>query len=197
MITRGGPGGFARCARQLRARRAGRTPVSWPDLLDRSAQQLTDLGVRARSPFDLERFLKDIVQLRGGREIVLTPISVRPGAVTVCGYCLTLAEWDHVFYAQSRSRLHRTHNAVHELAHLVLSHGSVAPLTAAGQGDSEPRRADWLGLAEAGYSERSEDEADAAAAILLGSWQDAPAARSWVAQSRLSRGADRLGDAYA
>jgi hypothetical protein len=157
---------------------------------------LTDLGVRARAPFDLERFVKDLMQLRGGREIVLTPISVRAGAATVCGYCLTLAEWDHVFYAQSRSRLHRTHNAVHELSHLMLGHGSVAPLAVADPAAGRRRRADWLGLAEAGYSERSEDEADAAAAILLGSWQES-APRSWVAQSRLSRGAARLADAYA
>jgi Zn-dependent peptidase ImmA (M78 family) len=135
----------------------------------------------------------DLVQLRDGREIVLTPISVRSGAATVCGYCLITADRDHVYYAQSRSRLHRTHNAVHELAHLVLGHRSVAPLVA--PGDSADRRRAWLGLVDNSYSERSEAEADAAAAILLGSWHEAPP-RTWAAHSSLSRGAARLADAY-
>jgi hypothetical protein len=194
MITGGGRGAFARCTRQVLAQRIRATSPSWPDLLDRSASTLAGLGVRPRSPFDLERFLRELVQLRGGREIVLTPISVRSGGATVCGYCLTTAERDHVYYAQSRSRLHRTHNAVHELAHLLLDHRSVAPLTAPG-GPTDRRRA-WLGVADIGYSERSEDEADAAAAILLGSWHETTP-RTWVAHSALSRGAARLADAYS
>ncbi|WP_214407317.1 hypothetical protein [Pseudonocardia lacus] len=125
---------------------------------------------------------------------MLTPISVRSGSATVCGYCLTMADRDHVYYAQSRSRLHRTHNAVHELAHLLLGHGSVAPL-AAPNAPAE-RRGGWLGIAEAGYSERSEDEADAAAAVLLGDWRGS-APRTWSAHAALSRGAARLADAYA
>ena len=193
MITRVGVGAFARHTRRTRSPRAQQAPPSWSDLLDRSAQALADAGVRTRSPFDLERFVGELVQLRGGREIVLTPISVLPGPATVCGYCLTMADRDHVYYAQSRSRLHRTHNAVHELAHLVLEHRSVAPLAVAG-GAAERRRA--RAGAEAGYSERCEDEADAAAAILLGSWHD-PAPRTWAAHSALSRGAARLADAYA
>ena len=194
MIVRGGRGAFARGGRQLLAQRVRATSPSWPDLLEDSARRLAGLGVRPRSPFDLERFLHELVQLRGGREIVLTPISVRSGTATVCGYCLTTADRDHVYYAQSRSRLHRTHNAVHELAHLLLGHRSVAPLAAPG-GSTDRRRA-WLGLAEAGYSERSEDEADAAAAILLGSWHETTP-RTWVAHSTLSRGAARLADAYS
>jgi hypothetical protein len=191
MSAGGGAGLFARCARQMRVQRPVAASRSWPELLDRSAQKLADLGVRTRSPFDLERFLDELVQLRGGREIRLTPISVRAGAATVCGYCLVLADRDHVFYAQSRSRLHRTHNAVHELAHLLLGHGSVAPL-APGAGP----RTSWLGLADAGYSQTCEEEADAAAAVLLGDWHQ-PSRRSWVGQSALRRGADRLADAYA
>ncbi len=194
MITLGGRGAFARCTRQVLAQRARATSPSWSDLLDHSASTLAGLGVRPRSPFDLDRFLRELVQLRDGREIVLTPISVRSGGATVCGYCLTTADRDHVYYAQSRSRLHRTHNAVHELAHLLLDHRSVAPL-AAPDGPGDRRRA-WLGVADIGYSERSEDEADAAAAILLGSWHEATP-RTWVAHSALSRGAARLADAYS
>jgi hypothetical protein len=154
---------------------------------------LAALGIRTRSPFDLERLVNDLMQLRGGREILLTPIMVGAGAATACGYCLKLADRDHVFYTQSRSRLHRTHNAVHELAHLMLGHGPVAPL---GVATADAHSPDWLGGATAAYSERSEDEADAAAAILLGSWQEPAPRRSWVARSRLS-GAARLADAYA
>jgi hypothetical protein len=192
MISRGGPGRFTRCTRQMWTRQGSpRTPapMSWVDLLDHSAQKLNDLGVQVPAPFHLEQFLEHLVQLRG-RQIVLTPISVRADSTTVCGYCLTLARWDHVFYTQSRSPLHRTHNAVHELAHLVLGHRSVAPLTGAAD------RSSWLGLADTGYSERAEDEADAAAAVLLGRWQES-APRSWVAHSTMRRGSVRLADAYA
>lgn len=196
MISRGGPGRFTRCTRQMWTRQTSRpatAPLSWLDLLDQSAQKLNDLGIHVPAPFDMDRFLKHLMQLRG-REIVLTPISVRADSTTVCGYCLTLARWDHVFYNQSRSPLHRTHNAVHELAHLMLGHRSVAPLTLAGRTASEqPGR---LGTTDAGYSERAEDEADAAAAILLGRWQES-APRSWVAHSTMRRGSVRLADAYA
>jgi hypothetical protein len=193
MIGRSAAGAFGRYARGIRPRRTGDSPRSWPDMLDHSAQRLAELGIRTRGPFDLDRFLAELVQLRDGREIVLSPISVRAGSVTVCGYCLILERWDHVFYAQSRSRLHRTHNAVHELAHLLLGHASVAPLPPAGT--RAEQEAGWLGVADLGYSERSEDEADAAAAVLLGAWRE-PARRSWAAHSALRRGAARLGDAY-
>jgi hypothetical protein len=183
--------------RQMWPQRHRSSALSWLDLLDQSAEKLHDLGVSAPTPFDLEKFLRQLMQLRG-RQIVLTPISVRADSGTVCGYCLKLARWDHVFYTQSRSPLHRTHNAVHELAHLVLGHSSVGPLTRTGHGgvpvpDQQPS---WLGLADAGYSERCEDEADAAAAILLGRWQET-APRSWVAHSTMRRGSVRLADAYA
>jgi hypothetical protein len=164
-------------------------PRSWLDLVDRSAQRLAELGISAPVPFDLDRFSRQLVQLRG-RQIVLTPISVRADSATVCGYCLALADWDHVFYARSRSPLHSMHNAVHELAHLALGHTSVAPLPRPGSGPDS-----WLGLATADYSTRCEDEADAAAAVLLGRWQR-PASRSWVRHSTLGRGPARLADAF-
>lgn len=201
MISRSGPGGFARRSRQMWTRqmwpqRTRAVALSWLDLLDESASKLNALGVTAPTPFDLETFLRQLMQLRG-RQIVLTPISVRADSTTVCGYCLKLARWDHVFYTQSRSPLHRTHNAVHELAHLVLGHSSVGPLTGPVPAlAADQLQPSWLGLAAAGYSERCEDEADAAAAILLGRWQET-APRSWVAHSMMRSGSVRLADAYA
>jgi hypothetical protein len=194
MISRGGPGGFTRGTRRLLTQRHHSAPRSWLDLVDRSAQRLAELGLTAPVPFDLDRFSRQLVQLRG-RQIVLTPISVRAHSATVCGYCLALADRDHVFYTRSRSPLHSMHNAVHELAHLALGHGSVAPLDGRDPGD-DPERAGWLGLATVGYSERCEDEADATAAVLLGRWQR-PAPRSWVRHSTLGRGPARLADAFA
>ena len=217
MISRGGPGGFRRCSRQMWIRQT-RTPsvrrrspalspptlaspalaspaLSWLDLLDQSAGKLNELGVTAPTPFDLETFLRQLIHLRG-RQIVLTPIAVRADSTTVCGYCLKLARWDHVFYTRSRSPLHRTHNAVHELAHLVLGHRSVAPLARPDPYPADQPSDGWLGMADGSYSKRCEDEADAAAAILLGRWQDS-APRSWVAHSTTRRGSVRLADAYA
>jgi hypothetical protein len=193
MISRGGPGAFARSARRALTQRHREPPRSWLDLVDRSAQRLGELGISAPVPFDLDRFSRRLGQLRG-RQIVLTPISVRAGSATVCGYCLTLADWDHVFYARSRSPLHSMHNAVHELAHLALGHASVAPLPRSGAG-SDSADEGWLGLATADYSTRCEDEADAAAAVLLGRWQR-PAPRSWARHSTLGRGPARLADAF-
>jgi hypothetical protein len=195
MISRGGPGAFARSSRRALTQRHRRSPRSWSDLVDRCAHELAGLGISAPVPFDLDRFSHQLVQLRG-RQIVLTPISVRPGAATICGFCLTLADRDHVFYARSRSPLHSTHNAVHELAHLVLGHASVAPLPPPG-----PAGDGWLGLATAEYSARCEDEADAAAAVLLGRWQRPGPDRhagpgGWVRHSALGRGPARLADAF-
>src|SRR5687767_12251936 len=101
MISSGGVGRrFLRCPRKKwTQRRTARQ--SWLDLLDQSAQRLDDLGVAAPNPFDLERFLGQLMQLRG-REILLTPISIRAHSATVCGYCLRLVDRDHVFYTHSR-----------------------------------------------------------------------------------------------
>jgi hypothetical protein len=189
MISRGGPGGFVRGARRMLTLSHRAAAPSWLELVDRSAQRLAELGISAPVPFDLDGFSRRLGQLRG-RPIVLTPISVRAGSATVCGFCLAHADWDHVFYARSRSPLHSTHNAVHELAHLALGHSSVAPLGAPGTGSRS-----WLGLATAEYSTRCEDEADAAAAVLLGRWQR-PAVRSWARHSTLGRGPARLADAF-
>lgn len=195
MISWGGPGRFTRCTRQILAQRHRSAPSSWLDLLDRSARRLDDLGVTAPVPFDLEQLSGQLMQLRG-RQIVLTPISVRPDSATVCGYCLTLADRDHVFYTRVRSPLHSAHNAVHELAHLALGHGSVGPLTGQDPAQCSDQATGWLGLASTGYSERCEDEADAAAAVLLGH-RRRPAPRSGVRHSTLPRGSAGLADAYA
>jgi hypothetical protein len=197
MISRGGSGGFARRGRRVLTQRHDDAPRSWLELVDRSAQRLGALGISAPVPFDLDTFSRQLVQLRG-RPIVLTPISVRANSATVCGYCLALADRDHVFYARSRSPLHSMHNAVHELAHLALGHTSVAPLAFP---DGALDRPVLPGPAlddpatSADYSIRCEDEADAAAAVLLGSWQR-PAPRSWVRHSTLGRGPARLADAF-
>jgi hypothetical protein len=190
MISRGGPGAFVRGSRRTLTQRHHRAPRSWLDLVDRSAQELGELGISAPVPFDLDRFSRRLGQLRG-RQIVLTPIAVRPGPATVCGYCLTLTDRDHVFYARTGSPLHTLHNAVHELAHLALGHASVAPLPRPGTGHDSR-----LGPAAADCSTRCEDEADAAAAVLLGRWQH-PAPVSRARCAALGRGPARLADAFA
>jgi hypothetical protein len=190
MISRSGPGAFTRSSRRVLTQRHRRTPRSWVDLVDRCAQRLDELGISAPVPFDLDRFSGQLGEMRG-RQIVLTPISIRANSATVCGYCLVLADRDHVFYARSRSALHSMHNAVHELAHLALGHSSVAPLAHPGSGPDSR-----VALADADYSTRCEDEADATAAVLLGRWQRA-APRSWVRHSALGRGPARLADAFA
>jgi hypothetical protein len=190
MISRGGPGAFTRGSRRALTQRHRRGAQSWLDLVDRTALKLGELGISAPVPFDLDRFSRQLVQLRG-RQIVLTPISVRPGPATVCGYCLTLADRDHVFYARSESPLHTLHNAVHELAHLALGHASVAPLPRPGAGHDGR-----LAPATADCSTRCEDEADAAAAVLLGRWQH-PAPVGRARRAAPGREPARLADAFA
>lgn len=151
-------------------------------------------------PFSLDDLVRQL-ERRNGRPVVLTPVSVPADGVTVCGKCLRFSHYDHVFYAETLSPLHGTHNAVHEIAHLILEHRAVAPLAWSaldpGQhGDSDGVEAVMasLGVTGAGYAETAEHEADAMAAVLLGKWQDS-APQRWVSTSALRVVGDRLVDA--
>jgi hypothetical protein len=175
-------------------------PRRWSDVLDRCADVLAQQGLLdLDEAFDLDRFTERLA-LRRGRPIHLTPIWLPSfDKATVCGVCISTAQADHVFYADTLSALHRTHNAVHELAHLILEHRSVAPLARPTLGPSWVGSAEsatsWLSAAGSSYSEQAEDEADAAAAVLLCRWQTR-APQRWVSSSIMRLGAERLADMF-
>ncbi|MGW8763458.1 hypothetical protein ACWGN5_13255 [Streptomyces sp. NPDC055815] len=48
----------------------------------------------------------------------------------MCGLLVSLGDADHIFYESSTNALHQKHIILHELAHLLLGHGSTADDTA-------------------------------------------------------------------
>lgn len=188
-----------RRAAEPEAQHTAGTP-RWPELLQSCAARLHELGVSAPDPFDLDEFVDHLCDLRGGRKIQLWPFWLPPGGETVCGRSIVLHGYDVVYYAHGLSQLATMHNAVHELAHLILGHNSVVGLTRSGPEaalapDAELERA----LADSGIAldddpDQAEREAEATAAVLLGRW-DEPAPRPWAARSALRLGAGRLADA--
>lgn len=167
----------------------GRSDPRWARLLDRCARVLDAQRIAVPEPFDLNEFTAGLAQRRG-RPIRLTRIRLPAAEATVCGLCFGHGRTDCVYYTETLSSLHRSHNAVHELSHLVLGHESVAPRT--GDGLDTPVEW-WFAGVEATYSAQSEEEADAMAAVVLSG--SAPRPRRWVSSSAVRAGAGRLSDA--
>ncbi|TVT58472.1 hypothetical protein FNH05_06565 [Amycolatopsis rhizosphaerae] len=69
-------------------------------------------------PFDQDRFLAGIAELRG------RPIEVLPSAVEVpCGLLVSTDATDYILAPGNTSSLHRQHIVFHEIAHLLCGHG--------------------------------------------------------------------------
>jgi hypothetical protein len=168
-------------------------------LVERVSAELAHQGVELPVPFDLET-LRRTVERKRQRPLHMNPISLPAGASTVCGVCICTAEADLVFYGETISELHRTHNAVHELGHLLLGHRSIAALSRPSLGSawagSAQLTTSWLGNTTRTYGDQAEREADAVAELALGRWDDA--VRSpWSQASVIRAGASRLGIALS
>lgn len=138
------------------------TAESWPDLLTRARQQLTQLGLDLPLQDVVHDFRRALERSRAGRPIRLVPMAVAASdAGVLCGLYLGASTTDFVFFAITPSALHMVHNQVHELAHLMFGHGRVA----------------------AGLDRQAEAEAEAVATVLLGRWGDhAPVRMSSILQ---------------
>lgn len=175
-------------------------PPRWSDVLRRCEQVLSQQGLLpGPGTFDLDEFTEQL-QLSRRRPIHLTPVRMPADSeATVCGVCISSARADYVFYAHTLSALHSTHNAVHELCHLVFGHRSVAPLARPSLASTWARSiedtATWLGGREPSYDRNAELEADAAAGLLL-SRSEVRAPQEWISSSIMHVGASRLLDAF-
>lgn len=85
----------------------------------RYAAMIADLDVP--QPFDLSQFLAQVAARRG-RKIFVHPFTSGPGIP--CGLWLSTARADHIFHEAGTTPWHRTHIAMHEVAHILLGHGS-------------------------------------------------------------------------
>ena len=78
-------------------------------------------GLDIPRPFDLDVLLARVAASRG-RKIYLHSMVSGPGIP--CGLWLGTAKADHIFTEAGTSPWHRTQIAVHELAHMLLGHGT-------------------------------------------------------------------------
>ncbi|MEE1929530.1 hypothetical protein V1J52_15285 [Streptomyces sp. TRM 70351] len=74
-------------------------------------------------PFDLDALCGRIAARRG-RPLRLVPLEGAPDGSTPCGVWVATAASDLIFYEPATSAVHRLQIVLHELAHLLLGHGS-------------------------------------------------------------------------
>lgn len=172
---------WARCAGESAEERP---PPHWNGLLARSRRALDELGLVVPEPFDLDAFVAEVERVRG-RRLLLRKFRITPDRTTHCGYVVLLPrrDYDVVCYLDALSARSTVHNAVHELAHLLLGHSGVRVGVSAAAGAA---------LATAGPEE---SEADALAAVVLGHWDARPPAR-WPSPAGTALAAARAREAF-
>jgi hypothetical protein len=86
----------------------------------RRCKDLVD-SLEIPSPFDLGEFVAAVAKRRG-RPIVLREMALPRGGM--CGLVVSAPAQDLIVYAKHTSRTHQRHIVSHELAHLLLEHGT-------------------------------------------------------------------------
>jgi|SRR5690606_13227247 len=182
----------------------------WSQLLSRCSARLAELDIlRPDEPFDLEVFRSRLADRRG-RPIYMTAIRLpplrrphprdgEPMEETLCGIHFSTELADHVYYTETLSPLHAAHNAVHELAHLIMGHQSTAPLarpSLGGWAAAADSVQEWLAGLRSSYREMDEIEAEAMAAVVLSERVRDGVPRRFVSSSMMRLGSDRLADAW-
>ncbi|MCX4586282.1 ImmA/IrrE family metallo-endopeptidase [Streptomyces sp. NBC_01481] len=95
---------------------------AWSDFIARCARILN--GLEGAQPPTVEELCQAIARQRG-RSLTLSPLPRHAGdSAGVCGLWVGLRDSDHIFYEASTSGLHQRHIILHELAHLLLDHGT-------------------------------------------------------------------------
>ncbi|MFI7503644.1 hypothetical protein ACIBVL_35255 [Streptomyces sp. NPDC049687] len=74
-------------------------------------------------PFDLDALCEGIAARRG-RPLRLVPLEGAPNSSMPCGVLVATETSDLIFYEPATSALHKLQIVLHELAHLLLDHGS-------------------------------------------------------------------------
>ncbi|MFE0701830.1 hypothetical protein [Streptomyces sp. NPDC058872] len=143
---------------------------SWRDFDMRCARILD--GLRLDRPQTVDELCRTISERRG-RTLTLSPLPAGAGRTSgVCGLLLSLGDTDHIFYESSTHGLHQKHIILHEIAHLLLDHGSTEGETAslgverlfAGLDPSMVRR--LLARGRTDYSQVQEREAELLATLI-------------------------------
>lgn len=131
----------------------------------RHAAIIRDLEIPV--PFDLGLFVAWL-QRRRGRGIRLCPF--RSGADMPCGFWVSTAEADCIYYEMATSPFHQTHIVMHEFAHMLLDHRRRTPTW---QGiarllapDLDPALIRLI-LGRGTYGAREEEEAETLASLIL------------------------------
>lgn len=119
-------------------------------------------------PFDLDQFLAQVAARRS-RMIFVYPFTSGPGIP--CGLWLSTATADHIFCEAGTTPWHRTHIALHELAHILLGHDSAASgglsLADVLAPDVSPALAQIV-LGRSIYTTAEERDAETLASLVLG-----------------------------
>ncbi|GAA4554876.1 hypothetical protein GCM10023175_53970 [Pseudonocardia xishanensis] len=150
----------------------GEVLPAWSEALQHCVKVLTEKDLLTSGPFDLDTFIARL-ERHEGRRIHMTPIQQPAGArSSICGLSVLRPDKYAVYYIDSHSSLHQSHNKLHELAHQILGHNRPG---------------------NAGGTDAQEQEADAMAAVLLGSWREPPPPR-WATTSDVQLNADRTID---
>ncbi|MDT3397277.1 ParH-like protein [Streptomyces sp. B1866] len=79
-------------------------------------------------PFDVDEMLRLLAEQRG-RAIHLVPWKLP--ADSLCGMWAATPSADYLFYEQDTTPAHQDHIKLHEMGHMLLSHGPNRPLRAA------------------------------------------------------------------
>jgi hypothetical protein len=135
-------------------------------------------GIEVPRRFELDGFVNTLEQLRG-RRLQLNAVSLPVDEATFCGCCIPGENADHVYYPAGRSPVHRLHNVLHELSHLIWDHLPVVP----------PISAMAAGISA--YDPDTEDQAEAMAGVILGHSPDL-AARERSAHTAVRVTAERI-----
>jgi len=142
--------------------RGGRVPI---ESTERHVAILRDLDIPA--PFDLGLFVSWLQRQRG-RNIQLCPF--RSGADMPCGFWVSTAEADYIYYEAATTPFHQTHIVMHEIAHILLGHRDrtrtwqgVARLLAP---DLDPALIRLI-LGRGAYGAAEEEEAETLASLIL------------------------------
>ncbi|MEV5281261.1 hypothetical protein [Streptomyces sp. NPDC051994] len=126
-------------------------------------------------PFTTQRFLDNLAHGRG-RPIVVLPLPGISGVGAPSGLWIATASTDYVCHEQKTSPLHQQQIILHECAHMLFGHRTVADPEGTERllpdlGPSLIRRA----LARSAYDSQQEAEAETLASMLLQAGHDEPA----------------------
>ncbi|CAL9437259.1 ImmA/IrrE family metallo-endopeptidase [Streptomyces sp. enrichment culture] len=97
---------------------------TWADFRARCDSILDGLPLDPAQPLTIDA-LCAAIERQNGRPLTLSPLPQDAGAEAgLCGLWISLGRADHIFYETTTSAFHQRHIILHEIAHLLLGHGT-------------------------------------------------------------------------